>query len=116
MPVFKNHQQLVKLGAIHPELLPRHFIADVTRVAIVSDLECFERNFLRLDFIVTAALREPWILRSILLDERFEMRNREPRHILQMFAGFIQLSLYLLHLFAMFVDIEKRYAANANFE
>ena len=116
MAVLEDEQELVELGAIDLEFFAANFVADVALLAIVADFERFERDFLRVDFVVAAGFGQARIFGPYFSMQRFDAADDVFREVLQVLAGLGEIGFDLFDLFAMFVDVEQRNAADADLQ
>ncbi len=114
MPILEDEQQFVVAGAIHLEFFPTRLEPNVTLLGIVAYFERFERDFLRLDFIVAARFCQARILIFILIDQRLETADHVLREILQVLAGLHELRFQFLQFFAMLVNVKERNATDTD--
>src|SRR5687768_17569045 len=107
MAVFKDEKEFVEARAINLEFLAAGFVSDVAFLAVVADLESFERDFLRFNFIVAAGFGEAWILIFVCIDQRLDTANDILCETLQILAGLREFGFELLEFFAVSVDVEE---------
>ena len=106
MAVLEYEDNLVELRALEVELFAGHFVAHVAALAVVSDLERLERRLLRIHFVVAAGLRQARIQRAVFFKQSFEVANDVFGQGFQVLPRLGKVGLHLLHLFAVFVDVE----------